>query len=107
MRFGGLKDKLENESLSGYDNYPKDQAELLHIMNKYKTEVARVQQNHKKNTEGLAFVQAGAEKGKSDKANSNEACRQAVPARPNQIRTTRFLASTVVQKTTGSTNARY
>ena len=36
IRFGGLRDKLENKSLFGNDNYPKDQAELLHIMNKYK-----------------------------------------------------------------------
>ena len=35
-RFGELRDKLENESLFGNDNYPKAQAELLHIMNKYK-----------------------------------------------------------------------
>ena len=40
-RFGGLWDKLENESLFGNDNYPKDQAELLQIMNMYKPEVAR------------------------------------------------------------------
>ena len=45
-RFGSLKDKLENESHFGHDNYPKDQAELLHIMNKYTPEVARIQQNH-------------------------------------------------------------
>ena len=44
-RFGGLRDKLENASLFGDDNYPKDQAELLHIMNKYKPEVARIQRN--------------------------------------------------------------
>ena len=41
-RFGGLRDKLENARLFGDDNYPKDQAELLHIMNKYKPEVARI-----------------------------------------------------------------
>ena len=44
-RFGGLRDKLENESLFGNDNYPKHQAELLHIMNKYKPEIARIVRN--------------------------------------------------------------
>jgi len=34
-RFGELRDKLENESLFRNDDYPKDQAKLLHIMNKY------------------------------------------------------------------------
>ena len=63
-RFGGLRDKLENESLFGNDNYPKDQAELLHIMNKYKPEIARIQRNPQKNTEELAFIQAGGEKEK-------------------------------------------
>ena len=46
-RFGGLKDKPENKSLLGHDNYPKDKAELLHIMNKYKPEVAHIQCYHK------------------------------------------------------------
>ena len=57
-RFSSLKDKLENESLLGHSNYPKNQAEFLHIMNKYKPEVARIQRNHQKNTEDLAFIQA-------------------------------------------------
>jgi hypothetical protein len=63
-RFGGLRDKLENQSLFGNDNYPKDQAELLHLMNKYKPEIARIQRNPQKNTEELAFDQAGGEKEK-------------------------------------------
>ena len=67
-RFGGLRDKLENASLFGDNNYPKDQAELLHIMNKYKPEVARIQRNQQNNTEELAFVQAGSEKEKLAKA---------------------------------------
>ena len=54
--FGGLRDKPENESLSGNNNYPKDQTELLHIMDKYKPEVARIVQNQQKNTEELAFI---------------------------------------------------
>ena len=35
-QFGGLRDKIENKSLFGNDNYPKDQAELINIMNKYR-----------------------------------------------------------------------
>ena len=57
-KFGGLKDKLENESLFGHDNYPKDQAELLHIMNTYKPKVIRIQRIHQENTVGVAFIQA-------------------------------------------------
>ena len=64
-RFSGLRDKLENASLFGDDNYPKDQAELLHIMNKYKPEIARIQRNQQHNTEELAFIQAGSEKGET------------------------------------------
>ena len=56
-KFGGLKDKLENKSLFGNDNYPKDQAKLLHIMNKYKPKVARIQRINHKNAEGVAFIQ--------------------------------------------------
>ena len=41
-RFRGLRDKLKNESLFRNDNYPKDQAKLLHIMNKYKPELAHI-----------------------------------------------------------------
>ena len=57
-KFGGLKDKLENESLFGHDNYPKDQAELLHIMNKYTSEVTQTQRIRQKNTDDAAFIQA-------------------------------------------------
>ena len=63
-----MRDKLENASLFGDDNYPKDQAELLHIMNKYKPEIARIQRNQQNNTEKLAFIQAGSEKEKLAKA---------------------------------------
>ena len=69
--FGGLQDKLENESLFGNDNYLKDQAELLHIMDKYKPEIARVVRNPQKNTEELAFIQAGAKKEKLTKAKAS------------------------------------
>ena len=89
----------------GDDNYPEDQAKLLHIMNKYKPEVARIQRNHQTNTEDLAFVQAGTEKAKIDKANSNKASPHAVPTRSNQMRMVRSHASTVVLRTTGSMNA--
>ena len=47
-RFGELRDKLENESLFRNDDYPKDQAKLLHVMNKYKPEIARIGQNSQK-----------------------------------------------------------
>ena len=70
-KIGGLKDKLKNESLFGHDNYLKDQANLLHSMNKYKPEVARIQiLNQKK--EGVAFIQADKETKQSDKANNNK-----------------------------------
>ena len=71
-QFGGLKDKLENKSLLGHDNYPEDQAELLHIMNKYKPEVATIQRIHQKNTDGMAFIQAGEAGKQADKPNNNK-----------------------------------
>ena len=46
--FDELRDKLENESLFRNDDYPKDQAKLLHVMNKYKPEIARIGQNSQK-----------------------------------------------------------
>ena len=103
-RFGGLHNKLENESLFGNDNYPKDQAELLHIMNKYKPEVARIVRNQQKNTEELAFIQAGAEKEKLVKAKAGDkATRRVLVPRPTPKVNPH--ASTVVLMPTGNMNS--
>ena len=98
-RFGGLRDKIENESLFGNDNYPKDQAELLHIVNKYKPEVAHGVQNQQKNKEELAFIQAGAEKEKMVKAKGGNMVPRPTPkVNPH--------ASTVLLMPTGNMNAK-
>ena len=97
-RFGGLQNKLGNESIFGNCNYPKDQAELLHIMNKRKPEIAHIVRNQQKNTKELAFIQAGAEKEKLTKAKAGN---KATPPTPK----VNPHASTVVLKTTGNKNA--
>ena len=81
--FGGLKDKLENESLFGHDNYLKDQAEFLHIMKKYKAGLAKIQRINQ-NMGGLAFIQASETTNNLTRQTTTRIAR-ALPTNPSQI----------------------
>ena len=106
-KFGSLKNKLESKNLLGHDNYPKDQLELLNILNKYKPEVTRIQQIHQKNTEGVTFIQAGKIDGAGKQDNKLNDIKDSYcgTVEKKQILEERYPGFVAVWTTTGSADA--